>query len=83
MNKVFVQGKIISEINFNFIINSKNLSIVIFNIELFNKSIIRIKVYNKLADYCYRELNIGKIILVEGYLNSKIEVIAKDIKKLE
>ena len=50
MNIVFVQGKIISEIEFKFIINSKNISIVIFEIELSNKSKIKAKAYNDLAD---------------------------------
>ena len=42
MNICFVIGKIISEIEFKFIINSKNVSISYFKIELFNKSIINI-----------------------------------------
>ena len=45
MNLVFIQGKIISEIDFKFIINSNNKSIAIFKIELFNKSIVTAKAY--------------------------------------
>ena len=83
MNIVFVEGKIISDIEFNFIINSTNLSIAIFEVKLLNKSIVKIKAYNELADYCYSKLNKGDIIFVEGYLNSNMEIIIKTLKKPE
>ena len=79
MNIVFVEGKIISDIEFNFIINSENVSITTFEVELLNKSIIKIKAYNELADYCYSKLNKGDIIFVEGYLNSNMEIIIKNV----
>ncbi len=83
MNIVFVEGKIISDIEFNFIINSENVSITTFEVELLNKSIVKIKAYNELADYCYSKLNKGDIIFVEGYLNSNMEIIIKTLKKPE
>ena len=83
MNIVFVEGKIISDIEFNFIINSENVSITTFEVELLNKSIVKIKTYNELADYCYSKLNKGDIIFVEGYLNSNMEIIIKTLKKSE
>lgn len=83
MNIVFIQGKIISDIEFKFIINSKNLSISIFQVELLNKSIVKIKAYNEDADYCYSKLNKGDIIFIEGYLNSNMEIILKTLKKSE
>ena len=83
MNIVFVEGKIISDIEFNFIINSPNISIAIFEAELLNKSIVKIKAYNEHADYCYSKLNKGDIIFVEGYLNSNMEIIIKTLKKPE
>lgn len=83
MNIVFVEGKIISDIEFNFIINSENVSITTFEVELLNKSIVKIKTYNELADYCYSKLNKGDIIFVEGYLNSNMEIIIKTLKKPE
>ena len=79
MNIVFVEGKIISDIEFNFIINSENVSITTFEVELLNKSIVKIKAYNELADYCYSKLNKGDIIFVEGYLNSNMEIIIKNV----
>ena len=74
MNLVFVQGKIISEIEFKFIINNKNISIAIFEIELYNKSNIKVKAYNNLADYCYSRLNKGDNVLIKGRVNSNIEI---------
>lgn len=79
MNIVFVEGKIIRDIEFNFIINSENVSITTFEVELLNKSIVKIKAYNELADYCYSKLNKGDIIFVEGYLNSNMEIIIKNV----
>ena len=79
MNIVFIEGKIISDIEFNFIINSPNISIAIFEAELLNKSIVKIKAYNELADYCYSKLNKNDVVFMEGYLNSNMEIIWKKL----
>ena len=79
MNIVFIDGKIISDIEFNFIINSPNISIAIFEAELLNKSIVKIKAYNELADYCYSKLNKNDVVFMEGYLNSNMEIIWKKL----
>ena len=52
MNLVYIQGKVVSKIDFKFIINSKNISIAIFKVELRNKSVVVVKAYNEIADYC-------------------------------
>ena len=52
MNLCFVIGKIISDIEFKFIINSKNVSVTIFEMQLSNNSIITVKGYNEIADWC-------------------------------
>ena len=83
MNICFVIGKIISEIEFKFIINSKNVSISYFKIELFNKSIINIKAYNELADYCYSKLQKYDVCAIQGYINSEMEIEVEEIKKYE
>lgn len=75
MNICFLMGKIKSEIEFKFIVNSKiYYSVVIFQLELSNKNIVKIKGYNKIADYCYRILKKDKNISVLGKLNSKGEI---------
>ena len=57
MNICFIIGKIISNINFNFCINSENISITYFNI--INKdTVIKVIGYNEIADYCYSNLTV-------------------------
>ena len=66
MNLCILLGKIVSEIEFKFIIKSKNNSIAYFELELLNKSIVKVKAYNKMADYVYNKLENGNIILING-----------------
>ena len=66
MNFCVLLGKIVSDIEFKFIINGKNKSIAYFDMELLNKSIIQIKAYNEMADYIYRKLKMGQIVVVDG-----------------
>ena len=42
MNLCYLSGKIVSDINFKFIINSKNISIAYFNLQLNSGNIIKI-----------------------------------------
>ena len=76
MNKVFLIGKIITEIEFKFIINSKNISIARFKIKTLNKQIIPIKAHNEIADYVYRRFNKNDWINIEGKLEKDSVVIA-------
>ena len=82
MNICFCIGKIISVINFDFILNSKNISIAIFDIQLLNGSIIKVKGYNEIADYCYQNLQQGMNIQLQGYINNKCEIILENIEIL-
>ena len=75
MNICFLIGKICSQIDFKFILRSKNITIAIFNIELLNGTIIKVKGYNEIADYCYSNLNKGNVIFIEGYINKRYETI--------
>ena len=81
MNLVFILGKIISDIEFKFIISNKNKSIAIFKIQLLNNSEITLKAYNEQADYCSSRLNKNDTVYIEGYLNSKMQIIVNDIEK--
>jgi len=78
MNNCFIAGKIITEIEFKFAIKNKFYSIAEFKIELDNKSIIKIKAYNKNAEYCYQKLEKEMYINIYGKITSK-----GDIKLLE
>lgn len=78
MNNCFISGKIITKIEFKFAIKNKFYSIAEFKIELDNKSIIKIKAYNKNAEYCYQKLEKEMYINIYGKITSK-----GDIKLLE
>jgi len=80
MNLCFLIGKIVSQIQFDFILNSENISIVKFELELENKSIITIKGYNEIADECYRKLIKGDIVGIFGKLDSRMEIIIEEIE---
>ena len=75
MNLCFIIGKIVSEIEFKFIVNNKKyMSIAYFDIKLKNKSIIKVKAYNELADYCYSKLQKYDICAIQGYINSEMKI---------
>lgn len=80
MNECFLIGKIITDIDFKFIVNSKNTAVSEFKIQLINKSEIKIKVFNNLADYCYQKLKINRFVFIYGFLNSNLEIIVKEIE---
>ena len=79
MNLVFLIGRIVSKIEFDFVLNSKNISIVNFEIDLNNKKIVKVKGYNEIADFCYRSINKKDTVYVLGSLNSNMEIIIKEI----
>ena len=51
------------------------------SIELENKSVVVVKGYNEIADYCYKDLTKVSIIGMQGYLNSNKEIIIINIKE--
>lgn len=71
MNIVFICGKIVSNIEFKFMIDKKHISIVTFSVELSNKSIVRVMAYDEMADKCYKELEKGNKVAITGKLESK------------
>lgn len=81
MNLCFLIGKVVSEIKFDFILNSKDISIARFSIELENKSVVVVKGYNEIADYCYKDLTKGSIIGIQGSLNSNKEIVITDTNR--
>ena len=79
MNICFFIGIICTDVEFKFVLNGKNDSIVRFKIKLSNDSVINVIAYNQLADYCYRKLKINDAIFLEGWLNFRQEIIAEKI----
>ena len=74
MNLVFIYGKIVGNIKFDFIINGKHTSIARFKVELTNKSIVEVIAYDEIADFCYRYLEKGIQIFIEGKLTMKMQI---------
>ena len=68
-------GKIISEIDFKFIVNNKEIyAIAIFEMELMNGTKLKIKGYNEIANYCYKNYEKNKYVCINGKINSDIEI---------
>ena len=72
MNEVFLIGKIISNIEFKFIINSKNKAIACFEIKTADKQIVRTQAYNQLADFAYSKLNTNDKVFINGYIEDNV-----------
>lgn len=72
MNEVFLIGKIISNIEFKFIINSKNKAIACFEIKTADKQIVRVQTYNKTADFAYSKLNTNDKVFINGYIEDNV-----------
>ena len=81
MNEVFLIGKIITEIKFDFVLNSKKKSIAQFYLKTLDEEEIKIAGYDDIADFCYSRLYKGKIVFLYGFL-SKDKVKIKKVKPL-
>ena len=81
MNICFLYGKVISNIEFNFVLNSKNISVVDFSLKLNNNSVLKVSAYDEIADYCYSKLEINDNIYIEGCLENN-EICIKRIIKI-
>ena len=81
MNEVFIIGKIITEVKFDFILNSKHISVSRFKImSIYDKQEINITAYDEMADYVYVNIKQGNFVMINGYLKNN-EVVLKDIEK--
>ena len=87
MNICFFRGKIISKIEFKFVmkndvnLSSKHTSICYFDVLLNNNTIIKIKAHDDLADLCYRNLEENYFINICGklYQNYEVELIEFEV----
>lgn len=75
INLCFLYGKIVSELDFKFLYNSKkNISRITFFIEIYvskrKKCIVPIKAYDLLADSIFQDFKIGDYICLVGKLES-------------
>ena len=83
MNLCILLGKIISDIEFKFVINSKNKSIVEFKIETLDNNIIKVYGYNEIADKSYLILKRNMWLIIYGEVrgNNKVEI--KNMETIE
>ena len=82
MNEVFIIGKVITEVKFDFILNSKHISIARFGvITVRDKQEIEIMAYDEMADYIYANLKHEDVVMINGYLEYD-KVILEDIQIL-
>lgn len=81
MNEVFLIGKIITEIKFDFVLNSKKKSIAQFYLKTLDEEKIKIAGYDDVADFCYSRLYKGNNVFLYGFL-SKDKVEIKKVKIL-
>ena len=85
MNEIFLIGKVVTDIDFKFIINSKNISIATFKIETIDNQLVSLMAYSDNADYAYSKLKINDYIGIYGHLETNglvnIENIMKQAKK--
>ena len=81
MNEVFLIGRLIENVDFDFIINSKKYkSIARMKIETLDKQYIKIIAYNSLADFVSSRLKKLDYVFINGFLCEDY-VIAKALKK--
>lgn len=81
MNEVFLIGKLIENVKFDFIIYSKKYkSIARMKIETLDKQYIKIIVYNSLADFVFSKLKKLDYVFINGFLCENY-IIAKLKKK--
>lgn len=82
MNLCFLIGEINSEINFNFILNSKNISVASFELEINVDSKVEVKAYDEMADWCYQNLARNDVVLIQGKLTSGVEIVTNKVECL-
>lgn len=79
MNEVFIIAKV-KDINFEFMYDSKYISICIVKLQLQNKTKIKAYGYNEIADTMIQELKKEDIIFINGKLR-KTDIV--EISKME
>ena len=80
MNICFIKGKIITEPEYKFTFIRNADAVIMFEIELENKSKIKVIGYNEIADKCYKELEKEDIIWIEGRIEEK-QIVIKELVK--
>ena len=86
MNIVVISGDVITKVDFKFIYDkygnkNKHTSIARCMLKIDNASIVQICGYDNIADFMYRNLQIGDRIICDGYLDSEGIICVEEIYK--
>lgn len=82
MNLCFIKGKVIEEVEFKFFYRSKQISIARTKVLLESGSIVLIKGYDAIADWLYHFIEIGDYLLIQGKIDSNMEVAIEWVKHI-
>lgn len=74
MNFCIFKGKVIDEVKFDFIYNSKKISVAKTKLGLENGSCLKIKGFDEMADWMYRNIGQGDIAICSGKIDSNLDV---------
>ncbi len=75
MNEVFLIGKIISKIEYRFMMEKNKTARVEFRIKLLDMTEIELIGYNEIADFCFSKLGEKDCVIIYGCIsNNKIEI---------
>ncbi len=74
MNLCALKGKVIEDVRFDFLYNSKRISVAKMKLKLRNGSIITIKGHDEMADWMYKNIIKNYDIVLYGRVDSKLEI---------
>ena len=76
---MFFIGEIISELEFKFVINTKEIyAILMFDLVLIDGTKLKVKAYNEIADYCYKNYEKNNFVCINGRINNDMEIIINE-----
>lgn len=81
MNEVFIMGKVVSKVEFDFVYKGTHISKAKCEIKLSNKSKIQIIGYDEIADFMYQYVRENEIVFLYGKIG-KNSIILKLIQKI-
>ena len=90
MNICFLSSKIISQPYFKFVLNKNHkirkkthICILLTDLEIDEKTIVKLKFYDEVAEFCYKEIHINDNIVINGIINDTYEIEVNECYKLK
>ena len=82
MNICFIQGYLMEDVNYNFVLSGKNDAIATFTIKVKGDTVAHVIAYNEEADFCYRKLKKDDMVLIMGKIDSYCNILLKKFYKI-